>query len=386
MEWLSALRKTYTISQIYSPSRDWERPSVNMVGGRVQLMTEEREGMEELSDGCLEKSDIIETLLSEGLLTMGAGGRGDREKMHRIMHAYNGNIPTPINTAPTPAFPQSLAEEGQGGGSAGDSSMGGGEQQVQRQGNLYQLIPIPREDESAMTIPMFLLPNGNSTEKAQPEAQPEEAAETRSCQGQQHPAITAMAASKIERKKRRRETGHQGGATGNANRTPLQGQSRTTAAAAAAPVAVAPAAAASAAALATASSLSAGPPRVRDRNSELHGAGTVLPSSRFSLAGASEVAKRIISDGRGKEAKFDPAGAEVEEVDKDEAPSTDQPASSSAHTSAGPAPQSAPTDRAGCREKEANRGGKGARGARNRKRGQRHREGARRDGRGGKSP
>uniref|UniRef100_A0A0G4HLA2 Uncharacterized protein n=1 Tax=Chromera velia CCMP2878 TaxID=1169474 RepID=A0A0G4HLA2_9ALVE len=168
MEWLSALRKTHTISQTYSPSRDWERPSVNMADGRVQLMTEEREGIEELNGGCLEKSDIVETLLSGGSLTMGAGGRGDREKMHRIimMHAYNRNIPTPTNTVPTPAFPQSLVEEEQGGGSTGDSSMGGGEQQVQGQGNLYQLIPIPREDESAVTIPTFFLLNGNSTEEA----------------------------------------------------------------------------------------------------------------------------------------------------------------------------------------------------------------------------
>uniref|UniRef100_A0A0G4F9I8 Uncharacterized protein n=1 Tax=Chromera velia CCMP2878 TaxID=1169474 RepID=A0A0G4F9I8_9ALVE len=164
----------------------------------------------------------------------------------------------------------------------------------------------------------------NSTKKAQPEVQPEEATQTRSCQGQQHLAIAASAAPKIERKKRRRETGHQGGATGSANRTPLQGQSRTTAATAAAPAAVAPAAAAPtavapAATLAAASSPSAGPPRVRGRDSELHGAGTVLPSSRFSLAGAFEVAKRIVSDGRGKEAKFDPAGVEVEGVDEDEA-------------------------------------------------------------------
>uniref|UniRef100_A0A0G4I9S6 Uncharacterized protein n=1 Tax=Chromera velia CCMP2878 TaxID=1169474 RepID=A0A0G4I9S6_9ALVE len=310
-----------------------------MAGGRVQLMTEEREGTEELSGGCLEKSDIVETLLSGGSLTIGAGGRGDREKMHRIMHAYNGNIPTPANMAPTPVFPQSLAEEGQGGGSVGDSSMGGGEQQVQEQRNLYHLIPIPREDESAVTIPTFFLPNSNSTEEVQPEAQPEEAAQTRSYQGQQHPAITATAAPEIERKKRRRETGHQGGATSNASRTPLQGQSQTTAAAAAALAAAAPAAAS-----ATAFSPSAGPPRVRGRDSELHGAGTVLLSSRFSLAGASEVVKRIISDGRGKEAKFDPVGAEVEGVDEDEAkqedeaPSTDQPASSSAHASAGLAP------------------------------------------------
>uniref|UniRef100_A0A0G4I396 Uncharacterized protein n=1 Tax=Chromera velia CCMP2878 TaxID=1169474 RepID=A0A0G4I396_9ALVE len=105
MEWLSALRKTHTINQTYSPSKDWECPSDNMVGGRVQLMTEERESTEELSGGCLEKSDIVETLLLGGSLTMGAGGRGDREKMYRIMHAYNGNIPSPTNTAPTPAFP-----------------------------------------------------------------------------------------------------------------------------------------------------------------------------------------------------------------------------------------------------------------------------------------
>eukprot|EP00820_Chromera_velia_P026429 Cvel_34999.t1-p1 / transcript=Cvel_34999.t1 / gene=Cvel_34999 / organism=Chromera_velia_CCMP2878 / gene_product=hypothetical protein / transcript_product=hypothetical protein / location=Cvel_scaffold6215:2625-3458(+) / protein_length=278 / sequence_SO=supercontig / SO=protein_coding / is_pseudo=false len=278
-------------------------------------------------------------MLSGGSLMMGTGGRGDREKMYRIMHAYNENIPSPTNMAPTPAFPQSLAEEGQGGGSAGDSSMGGGEQHVQGQGNLYHLIPIPREDESAVTIPMFLLPNGNSTEEVQPEAQPEEAVQTRSWQGQQHPAITATAAPEIERKKRRRETEHQGGATSNASRTPLQGQSQTTAAAAAAPAAVA-----SAAASVTASSPSAEPLRMRGSDSELHGAGTVLPSSRFSLAGASEVAKRIVSDGRGKEAKFDPAGAEVEGVDEDEAkqedeaPSTDQPASSSTHASAGSPP------------------------------------------------
>uniref|UniRef100_A0A0G4H9K2 Uncharacterized protein n=1 Tax=Chromera velia CCMP2878 TaxID=1169474 RepID=A0A0G4H9K2_9ALVE len=82
-----------------------------------------------------------------------------------------------------------------------------------------------------------------------------------------------------------------------------EGQSWTTAAAAAASAAAAPAAAS-----ATASSPSAEPPHVRGRDSELYGAGTVLPSSRFSLAGASEVAKRIVSDGRGKEAKFDPVG------------------------------------------------------------------------------
>uniref|UniRef100_A0A0G4F0E5 Uncharacterized protein n=1 Tax=Chromera velia CCMP2878 TaxID=1169474 RepID=A0A0G4F0E5_9ALVE len=178
-----------------------------------------------------------------------------------------------------------------------------------------------------------------------------------------------MAAPKIERKKRRRETGHQGGATSNASHTPLQGQSQMTAAAAAAP----------AAASATASSPSAGPPRVRGRDSELHGAGTVLPSSRFSLAGASKVAKRIVSDGRGKEAKFDPAKAEVEGVDEDEAeqedeaPSTDQPASSSAHASAGSAPQLASADRAGCGEKEEERqtGGEREQGGQETERGER---------------
>uniref|UniRef100_A0A0G4HLG5 Uncharacterized protein n=1 Tax=Chromera velia CCMP2878 TaxID=1169474 RepID=A0A0G4HLG5_9ALVE len=100
---------------------------------------------------------------------------------------------------------------------------------------------------------------------------------------------------------------------------------------------------------------------MRGRDSKLHGAETVLPSSRFSLAGASEVAKRIVLDRRGKEAKFNPAGAKVEGVDEDEAeqedeaPSTNQPASSSAHASAGSTPQSAPTDRAGCGEKEEER-------------------------------
>uniref|UniRef100_A0A0G4I3E0 Uncharacterized protein n=1 Tax=Chromera velia CCMP2878 TaxID=1169474 RepID=A0A0G4I3E0_9ALVE len=141
----------------------------------------------------------------------------------------------------------------------------------------------------------------------------------RSWQGQQHPAIAATVAPEIEKKKKRRETGYQGGANSNASRTPLQGQSQTTAAAAAAPAAVAPAAAS-----AIASSPAAGPPRVRGRDSELHRAGTVLPSSRFSLAGVSEVAKRIVSDGRSKEAKFDPAGAEVEGVDEDEAEQEDE--------------------------------------------------------------